>query len=447
MKMYAVSADRRLLEALRLSRHYDSVTSVTKEMVSVLLMDESEQGWDPEEKSSSFLQEGNQGGAKGLELTSNRHGSGKERTGTAIVHGDVWLVSDTLLDIHEAVALRRRYPANRLIYMLSNHADTLALKAVQTLCAAHGMHYVLPYRTPEQVAEETAGICLDREKTVSKVITVIGALPQTGLTSSLIGLGVMLSRLSGVRIGILGMNGWNPGDSGLRYNAKYLDELWGSLQGKQLQAAELHSKMQQLAPRVHYMAGNRDLKKLYYYQTDGVSWLIEKARECFDIVLIDAGSYVDHALAAQSIHVSDLLLVQMHQGQQARTQWRRMHEHILQPVFRWNERQTMLLFNKMHRSPNFENEKQLSRQMDMSYIGSLPYVASFHRSEAESNLLNLHWPEYDKELQKVSQAIMHYYSLPSVGVEKEVNRGHSQILQGRERKVSWFGWMKSAREA
>ncbi|NOU92623.1 hypothetical protein GC093_05185 [Paenibacillus sp. LMG 31456] len=425
MKIYVVSADRRLLEALRLSREYEAVTSVTKEMVTVLLMDANadyQQGWGVGELSSE----------------------------TIIVHGDVWLVSDTRLDIHEAVALRRRYPDNKFIYMLSNGDDPPALKAVQTLCAAHGMKYVLPYRTPEQVADETAEICSGKERTVSKVITVIGALPQIGLTSSLIGLGVMLSRMSEVRIGILGMNGWNPGDSGLRYTAKYLDELWGSLQGKQLQAEELRGKMQQLAPKVHYLAGNRDLKKLYYYQTDGVSWLIEKARECFDVVLIDAGSYVDHALAAQSIHVSDLLLVQMHQGQQAKAQWCRMHEHILQPVFRWNERQKMLLFNKMHHSPNFENEKQLSRQMDMPYIGSLPYVASFHRSELESSLLNLHWPDYDKELQKVARAIMHYYGLPLAASEKEVNCGYSQKLQGmqvRDRKASWFSWMKSAREA
>jgi hypothetical protein len=439
--MYVVSADRRLLETLRLSGDYVTVASVSKEMMSVLLMEAEEPGRiDGENGTIRFA---GSSGPDRLFLPSLMNKAAE----ASVEPEDVWLVSDTLLDIHEAVALRRRYPDNKLIYMLSNGTDSLALKAVQTLCAAHGIHYILPYRTPEQVAYEAAGICLAKERPVSKVITALGALPQTGLTSSLLGLGVTLSRLSGVRIGILGMNGWNPGDSGLRYSAKYLDELWGSLQGKQLQAVELRGKMQQLAPNVHYLAGNRDLKKLYYYQTDGVSWLIEKARECFDIILIDAGSYPDHALAAQSIHTSDLLLVQTHQGQQGKAQWRRMYEHILQPVFQWDERQTMLFFNKMYRTPDVENEKQLSRQLDMPYVGSLPYVASFYRSELESSLLAVHWPDYDKELQKVGRAIMHYYGLPSAEGEREAGRSRPHALPARTGKASWLSWMKPAREA
>ncbi|TDF94119.1 hypothetical protein [Paenibacillus piri] len=417
MNIYVVSSDRRLLDSLRMSGSYGSVVSVSKDMVIVM--------------------------EQAAPLRAEPAGKPFE---APVAPGDAWLVSDALLDIHEAIALRGIYPDNKFIYMLSNSSEPLALKAAQTLCAAHAMQYILPYRTPKQVAEAAANICLSRERSASKVITAVGALPQTGLTTSLVGLGVTLSRLSGARIGILGMNGWNPGDSGFRYSAKYLDELWGSLQGKQLQAAELPGKMQRLSQDVHYLAGNRDLKKLYYYQTDGVSWLIEKARECYDIVLIDAGSYPDHALAAQSIHAADLLLVQTDQSQQAKAQWRRLYEHILQPVFQWEERQTMLLFNKMHRSPDVENEKQLSRQLEMPYIGSLPYVPSFYRSETEGSLLAFPWPDYEKELQKVSRAIMHYYGLPSVD-ENESDRTRPRALPNGSGKPSWLSWMRPAKEA
>ncbi|NHN33100.1 hypothetical protein [Paenibacillus agricola] len=412
MNVYVVSNDRRLLEALRLSGDYGSVASVSKDMVSILSIE-------------------------GTAFPSAYHPE------VLLLPGDAWIVSDGLLDLYEVFALRSRYPSNRIIYLLSNELDPQTMRTTQSLCAAQGIDYVSPYHTPEQVAEQAGRICLAKESPTSKVIASIGALPQLGVTSSLLAIGSSLAALSGVRVGIFGLNGWNPGDSGLAYTGKYVDELWGSLQGKQLQATELPNKMQLLAPNVYYMAGNRDLKKLYYYQTDGVSWLIEKARECFDLILLDAGSYPDHALAAQSIYASDLLLVHMNQSQQAKIQWRRMCDHILQPVFQWEQRQSMLLFNKMYHSPDVENEKQLSRQLGMPYVGSFPYVPTFYRGEAEGGWANPQSQEYNKELQKVSKAILHYYNLPVTSVtlmeEARVSESGTGSFRG-----SWLRWMKPA---
>jgi hypothetical protein len=431
LNAYVVSIDRRLIEALRGSGDYLSVSSVSKAMISVLLMEE---------------EAGSQGGPSIKAVNAQALIPATAAPAALLLPRDVWIVSDTLLDMHEVFTLRSRYPGNKIIYLLSNGTDPHALRTTQSLCAAQGIDYVSPYHTPEQVAEETGRICLIKAKSSSKVIASIGALPQLGVTSSLMAIGVTLAALSGVRVGIFGLNGWNPGDSGLQYSGKYLDELWGSLQGRQLEAAELRGKMQQLAPNVHYLAGSRDLKKLYYYQTDGVSWLIEKARESFGLVLLDAGSYPDHALAAQSIHASDLLLVHMNQSQQAKAQWRRMCEHILQPVFQWEQRQSMLLFNKMYRSPDIENEKQLSRQLGMPYVGSLPYVASFYRNEAEGGWLNPQSQDYNKELQKVAKAILHYYDLPITHASAaEATRLQDQAVSSA--KGSWLRWMKPAKEA
>jgi MinD-like ATPase involved in chromosome partitioning or flagellar assembly len=434
MNLYMLSPDRQLLKSLRLSGEFKSVVPVSAEMAALLLMEAEERGGDDRETRS----DGNDSARK---AGMNRPES------VSLSAEDVWLVSDTMLDIHEAVALRGLFPDNKFIYLLGGRSEsgTFALKGIQTMCTANEMQAVLPYRTSEQAAADTIALCTAREKAVSRVITVIGALPQTGLTSSLLGIGTALAQLSGIRVGILGMNGWNPGDSGVPYTGKYLDELWGGLQGKQLQAAELRGRMQQLAPGVHYLAGSRDLKKLYYYQIDGASWLIEKAREIFDVVLIDAGSYPDHALAAQSIHAADLLLVQLHQSQQAKAQWRRMKEHILQPVFQWDERQTMILFNQMRRIPSLENEKQLSRQLGMPYIGSLPYVPDFYESEAEGALLKSSWPDYSRELRKIGRAIIHYYGLPlTADKERQSSAGPAPDKEGR---TSWFGWLKPGREA
>lgn len=432
MNAYVVSADRRLIETMRESGHYTSVASVSKDMVGVLLK-------EAEDRADAAVPQLRIG--EGFTITQ-----GFQDTPVPVPSGaDVWLVSDRLLDIQEAIALRDSYSASRVVYMLSNSLDPQALKTMQSLCTAHGLGYTLPYHTMEQVAEAAAGIGIGADKELSKVITGISALPQLGLTTSLLMIGMTLSRLSGKSIGIFGLNGWNPGDSGLNYSGKYLDELWGNLQGRQLQTHELTGKMQQLAPRVYYLAGSRDLKKLYYYNTEGTAWLIDRAKECFDLVLLDAGSYLDHALAAQSILASDLLLVQMHQRQQAKVQWQRMCDHILQPVFRWEERQSLLLFNQMHRSPEMENEKQLSRQLGLPYVGSLPFVSSFSRAEAEGSLLKQHWPEYEKELIKVCKALLHFYDIPLLS--PAMPRTQETFQEGQARGSSWLRWMKPLKGA
>jgi len=456
MNAYVVSADRRLVEALRQTGDYGSVSSVSKEMVVVLLLeaDEGKGGGLGSAASARRPKHAAEAGKRGYRKSPG-HGEmqpslddSDSAIEAVLSPDDVWIVSDELLDIQEAVALRTCYPHNKFIYLLSNHSDAHAMKTAQSLCAAHGIRYISPYHTPEQVAVRVGSVCFARERQTSKVIAAIAALPQIGLTSSLLKTAVAIARLSGIRVGVFGLNGWNPGDNGMNYAAKYLDELWGGLQGKQLQAGELRGKMQQIAPDVYYLAGNRDLKKLYYYHTDGISWLIEKARECFDLVLLDAGSYPDHALAAQSIHSADLLLVQSTQSQQAKEQWRRLYEHILQPVFHVQDKPAMLVFNRMARSPDMENEKQLSRQLTMPYIGSFPQVDGFYRCETERSLLERQWPEYDKELHKVSKAILHYYDVPllsAYGHDFAASPGAPH--KPSKAKGSWLRWMKPVKEA
>ncbi|TBL80610.1 hypothetical protein [Paenibacillus thalictri] len=336
--------------------------------------------------------------------------------------GDCVVVSDKLLNSHEVVDLKACAPAAEIVYLLSNRDDHQELKRLQSLCAAHGVKFVPPKLTAEQVAGEIAMLCAGSDQRASRVIAGIGALPQIGLTSSLLLLGVKLGGMTGARIGILGLNGWNPGDAGLSYEGKYVDDIWGALQGRQLRPEELLRGMHHLTSSVYYLAGNRDLKKLYYYQPEGVSWLIQTAKQLFDVVLIDAGAYLDHALAAQSVYESDLLLVQLNQSQQAGDQWRRQRDQILRPVFANAEDKCVLLFNKMHEGPDVETAKQLSRQQGMPYIASLPYIPGFSRGEAERKLLERVHPGFGGELEKACRAVMQFYELPQAEPELRADK-------------------------
>jgi MinD-like ATPase involved in chromosome partitioning or flagellar assembly len=355
------------------------------------------------------------------------------------VHGppDLLVISDRDVGLHEAIEHRARQRTARCMYLLSSGGDTAASQRVQSACAAHSIECLPPYRTTVQVAEDIVSRCLGKQIRQSKVIAIAGAQPQTGVTTSVLHMAGRLAKQTGLRIGVLGMNGWNPGDSGLMYKGKYLDEVWGSLHGKQLSSSELPSKMQQVAPSVYYLAGNRDMKKLYYYQPEGAGWLIDCARACFDLVLLDVGSYLDHGLAAQSIHSCDLLLVQLTQSIQAREQWQRTREQVLEPILAFDMLKALLWLNRFREdSPELETAGQLAKQLDLPSIGSLPEVRELLRAEADRNLLQCSMPtRYEAELDKVCRSIMDYYGIPAA-------RGHAMQSREASRLSNSWNWLR-----
>lgn len=321
-------------------------------------------------------------------------------------------VSERTLGIEAALAVRERCPDALFFYLICNSPNAQELNRLRGLCAAHEVVPILPYRTVEQICLEVARLCRGEAAPQSRVIAAVGAVPQLGLTTSLLHTALKLSERTGIHIGVLGMNGWNPGDTGIAYEGKYLDELWGLLQGKRLGGEELLSKMHPLGPRVRYLAGSRDLKRLYYYSPDGVAWLIARAQECFDLVLIDAGSYPDHALAAQSLLMSDLQLVQADQSLQAREQWRRIREQILEPVLGFEPGKALLVLNRMKPEAGLENERQLAQQIGLPSLCRLPECPELFVAEAERKLLKPPPHEYAAEIDKLVRALIRYYSFP-----------------------------------
>ncbi|UUZ90416.1 hypothetical protein LJK87_31470 [Paenibacillus sp. P25] len=361
-----------------------------------------------------------------------------------LASADAVAASERLMGFEAVLALRDRCKEKPFFFLAGNKPSSQELNRLRGLCAAHDIHCILPYRTVEQICEEIARCMSSATMPQSKVIAMIGALPRLGLTTSLLHTAVRLSERTGIRVGVLGLNGWNPGDSSITYEGKYLDELWGALQGRQLTEEELPGKMQPLGAKAMYLAGDRDLKKLYYYSAEGAAWLIERAQRCFDLVLIDAGSYPDHALAAQSLLVSDLVLVHLNQSLQAREQWRRMREQILDPVLGFEASKALVVWNRMRPQAGLENEKRLAQQVGIPTLGRLPETEEIFGKETERGLFRTAAPGYLAEIDKLCRAIVRYYELPEPGSSLAEE---GSALAVRRTKPSWWKLFNPSRQS
>ncbi|MDF2646849.1 MAG: hypothetical protein K0Q73_2654 [Paenibacillus sp.] len=338
---------------------------------------------------------------------------------------DLIILSDDKGELTDVTQLRVKFPDPTIFYILSIQEDVMEAKKIQSFCKAHNIRVILPFRTIKQIVEEISGALFTSHKVTSHVVTGMAAIYGVGLTSTLLMLGRQITQISDIRVGILGLNGFNPGVSSIDYKGKYLDEIWGALDGSYLNADDLYEKMDEVSPNLRYLAGNRDFIKIYTYTPEGISYLIELAKQKFDLVLIDAGHYIDTPLSVQGILSSDFLLVLTNQRQFAKDNWNRLKEQILEREIGMNldnAKNVWMICNMMYSSPDVETYTQLQDEYKLPSMANLAYYNTFYKTEYRKNLFEFQDKKYIDEINRVADALIDYYTFPLKGIEKIVTK-------------------------
>lgn len=329
---------------------------------------------------------------------------------------DVLIVSIERADFKSMIELRRLHPEAHLFYWVSLFEDAREANRLHSLCAAYNIRLIPPARSHRQIAETVGRLFDNADSAYSRVIAAFGTVGGLGVTSSLLLFGKSLAETYDVRVGVLGLNGLNPGTTLLPYQGKFLDEIWGAIEGRQVRRENLLEKFDMAAPNLFYLAGNRDLLKVYTYTPEGIGYLIELARAQFDIVLLDIGHCLDTPMAVQGILAADFLWVYANQSLYARETFFRMKEQILERelgvrIDRSNN--VWLLCNGMYGSADVETSDQLQKIFGIPCVASMPYLPTFYRFEQRKNLLTLSERRYMRELERPLTAVASFYKLTS----------------------------------
>lgn len=344
--------------------------------------------------------------------------------------GHCILVSDVSINFLELDSIIQTALESKIFFVLTTASDAQELKRIVAIAKSKGITIIGQNQTSEQILDQLQTICFARQTESSRVIACIGAKPQVGVTSSLLNIGYILTQKSECKVGILGLNPYNPGTSFLEYSGKTLNEIWGGVHSGQLTGESLLQKMQEIKPNVYYLAGNTDLLKIFYYGKEGANYLIELARELFDVVLLDCGAYADNALSAQGLYSADHILLQMNQGKDARDSWTRISEQLFDGALRIDSNKIMLIFNKMYKNIDVESDTQLAKHLGHHSVGSLPYVNRFYLTEILNDVFAIDDPLYKKEISKVVDFLVHFYNLR---IKEESQYGLSS-----NKRRNWF---------
>ena len=336
----------------------------------------------------------------------------------------IYVLDEQQYSIDDVIQLNENHTNLTIIYRLSSHKDSgisheKRMKIIM-ICESKSIPMIREYVTLDQSVQFIIDFVygLTNESQQKRVISFYGSKPQVGTTSMVLLVAQELTRKYDVKIGVLHLNAYNPSDHFYPYQGKYLDEIWGNCQGGSLTSQELIQSCHAINDQLHVLAGNRYLTKIYHFKEEGAAHLIKTAQESFDLVLIDSGCYLDHALSAQAIESSDVSIVLFDQSVESRDQWKRTKEQIIKPLFDVSEDQFFVIFNKMLDRNELENQNQLQKEITYPSLGTFPYAPQFYAHERYKNLFEFNEKIFMDALQQLCKSIAKPYEFKLKTIKK-----------------------------
>lgn len=326
---------------------------------------------------------------------------------------EVLLLSDRIISFEMLPELRQALPGGTMFYMVSDSADYRRYQKIETMCHAHDTHIVYPKQTQDQIISFVTGILQPKEDFLKNhVVTFVGAQPKAGVTSTVMAVATRLGMTTDSKIGVLGLNSWNPGTVFIKnYCGNYLDEIKTLLSNKLLSSSQLLKEMCEYN-HFFYLAGNRDIKKRLHYSIKEIHFLIEQARKTFELVLIDAGSNFDDALCIQGLLNSDTKLLVTDQQMSGLNAWNAAFEQVLEPLG-FSRADFLMIVNKYKNRPVFPDVKQLAHDYGVPCLRHLANVGDIGLIVEANQQLIIDYDEQDyvKDIDFIVKALIKTYKL------------------------------------
>lgn len=325
------------------------------------------------------------------------------------------IISDKLANFSCLEEIRDKVKNDAFVcYMMSNYPDSAKQAQIKMVCLSKNIQLIPPKQTIEQISNKIMKIVFPgTDNRSSNVISLFGAFPRVGVTSLILSIAQRLSEISNIKVGVFGLNCWNPGDIFVKgYNAMYLDDIKNYLSNKMLSDDELIKNMFSVN-RFLYMAGNRDIKKRLYFSIEEIHYLIDRAKNVFDLILLDSGSHYDNALTIQALICSDLKILVTTQEMSGINHWKCAFEQCVQSLG-YTSDDLLLLVNKYQDSINLNNTKQLQEHYQIPFYDVVPSIGEEAGAMVEKDqvlLSECNFKEYNNAVDRIVGNIVQLYGI------------------------------------
>ncbi|UAL49894.1 ParA family protein (plasmid) [Sutcliffiella horikoshii] len=268
--------------------------------------------------------------------------------------------------------IREQNPVKPILYKLPLVTSQTVTKNIQAVCNAYNIQTLDEYLVGEQIADVVKKVLFEEEYTEGKrVITFSGTHSGAGVSTTTLNVAKALAERVTNKVVVLSLNPWDPADYFTEYRGKHLDDIKVDLKTRNLTEQKLLDSTF-LIDGFHLLAGNRDVKLQRYYKPEEIHHLIKVAKQTFDVVLIDTGTHFDNACYAQAFMESEMkFLVTTQEPKGYRGYWPHIFHQLVQPMGAKAE-DFMLIINQYESELSLISEKDLSEELDMFLLTSIP---------------------------------------------------------------------------
>lgn len=297
----------------------------------------------------------------------------------------------------EISALRENHPQLHLLVLLQEEDRVL-----QQLCLMKGMQTLPANRAPacvQQVLEHNWFV-RDYPMKTHHIISISGTHPQVGTTQASISLAMALKEHQ-LKVCVLGLNVYNPGELLSNEQKHSLDSLYSSLEHGILTSAQFQAMCTDIHG-IDYLIGSRSLTKWDSYEVEPIRYLIKLAASIYDHVILDMGAFYHHAPAIASLYEAShhiLIATQQQISIDQFTLWKQQVLHNLEAY----TTDFYLMINKYDAkqdiSPNY-----IAQALDMHLLCVVPHIPVAENIMLEKGIL---WNQPNKEYRKPFMEIAH----------------------------------------
>lgn len=244
---------------------------------------------------------------------------------------------------------------------------------------------------------------LEEQTEYHNVIALHGTHRQVGLSQLVLSIGHTLGTFNYKTV-VIGLNPYNPGEVENHKATYSFDQVYDLIQTNVIHDGE--SLMPYLEKNEHfsYLPGNRDFYKAMSFEAKPVERLIDFAKEKFDIVLLDVGSFYDSYLPLTGLQLSNIHILVSSQDQISTEEYKRWKEQILNR-FEFFPKSVYQVVNK-YASKAIITLKQLEDTHDIPILAQVPFFPEANDAVIEDGILALSgYNSYNRAIEGISKAI------------------------------------------
>ena len=334
----------------------------------------------------------------------------RQFTNTIVVTDLEELVKDKKLDVlvmeqkdltaNDIIQIRYQFQSVKIL-IVAEQIDSFFEKS----CIAHEVLLISnEWSQREQLDTiQKAWFGLEEQTEYHNVVAIHGTHRQVGVTQTALAVGNALGSFNYKTL-VIGLNPYNPGEDPKRTATYSFEQIYDLIQSNVITSGESLIPYLEKYDHFYYLTGNRDFYKALSFDRKTVEQLIHIAKDHFQAVVLDVGSFYDSYLPLTGLQMSNTHILVSSQEHIAVSEYKQWKEQVLSR-FDFHPKTTYQVVNK-YASKAILTSKHLEEKLEQPILTQIPFFPEANDALIEDGMLYLsEYAPYNKVIDGIARAI------------------------------------------